>query len=591
MTGVQATAGDPTPTMAAPVILYLNIERFRGIQGLPWYPATGVNVILGGGDVGKTTILDAIALLLAPTNTTALSDTDYYRRDVDAGFLVEAIMSLPPSTGLSDLTKPAWPWHWDGKHAVVPSIEDNAGGIGAPVYWLRVRGTSKHDLLYEIVQPDSTTDICPVDLRRGIGLVRLSGDDRNDRDLRLVQGSALDRLLSDKGLRSRLASGLAQADVTENLADKAKQSLSELDKDFKARNLPANLDLAITGGPGFAVTALIGLTAERAGVQLPVASWGAGTRRMAALAIAEQNQGETPITVVDEIERGLEPYRQQSLIRKLRESPAQVFLTTHSPAVLAAASETALWYVDNQGRIGSLTAAKHRARDPNTFLARLTIVAEGVTELGFATALLEKALGGALQDHGVHVTNADGHEAALELLEALANSGLQFGGFADNENKHPTRWAKLAESLGPLLFRWPGGCLEESIVDAVPDDKLLALLTDPLDEKTGMRLRALAERLGIEDKAFETIKATAQGKLKKLIADAATGMVPDGKDAEKKHYKGQTQNFFKTADGGRELTEKLFTLGVWSTVRPQLLPFCNAVRNAVDLHDIEDLDS
>jgi putative ATP-dependent endonuclease of OLD family len=589
---LQATTGDPTPTAAAPVILHLNIERFRGIQALSWYPAAGVNVILGGGDVGKTTILDAIALLLAPTNTTAVSDTDYYRREIDAGFLIEAVMFLPPTTGLNDLTKPAWPWHWDGKHAVVPSMEDNAGGIGTPVYWLRVRGNPKHDLSYEIVQPDNTTDICPVDLRRGIGLVRLSGDDRNDRDLRLVQGSALDRLLSDKGLRSRLASSLAQADVTNNLADRAKESLSELDKDFKARNLPANLDLAITGGPGFAVTALIGLTADRAGVQLPVASWGAGTRRMAALAIAEQNQGETPITVVDEIERGLEPYRQQTLIRKLRESPAQVFLTTHSPAVVAAASETALWYVDNLGKIGSLTAAtKQRARDPNLFLARLTIVAEGVTELGFATALLEKALGGALQDHGIHVTNADGHEAALDLLEALANSGLRFGGFADNEKKYPTRWTKLAESLGPLLFRWTTGCLEKNVVEAVPDEKLLDLLTDPPGEKTGMRLRALAERLGIEDKAFEAIKASAQGSLKKLIADAATGTVLEGQDAEKRHYKGQTRNFFKTADGGRELTEKLFTLGVWSTVRPQLLPFCNAVRNAVDLPDIEDLDS
>ena len=47
-------------------------------------------------------------------------------------------------------------------------------------------------------------------LRRSIGLVRLSSDDRNDRDLRLVQGSAVDRLLSDKGLHSRLASELAR---------------------------------------------------------------------------------------------------------------------------------------------------------------------------------------------------------------------------------------------------------------------------------------------------------------------------------------------------------------------------------------------
>jgi AAA domain len=46
--------------MSAPTVYHLTIERFRGIKALSWYPGRGVNVILGGGDVGKTTILDAI---------------------------------------------------------------------------------------------------------------------------------------------------------------------------------------------------------------------------------------------------------------------------------------------------------------------------------------------------------------------------------------------------------------------------------------------------------------------------------------------------------------------------------------------------
>jgi putative ATP-dependent endonuclease of the OLD family len=55
--------------------------------------------------------------------------------------------------------------------------------------------------------------------------VRLSGDDRNDRDLRLVQGSALDRLLSDKGLRSRMARKLAKSALKDDLGSKSAQSL------------------------------------------------------------------------------------------------------------------------------------------------------------------------------------------------------------------------------------------------------------------------------------------------------------------------------------------------------------------------------
>jgi hypothetical protein len=55
--------------------------------------------------------------------------------------------------------------------------------------------------------------------------VRPSGDDRNDRDLRLVQGSALDRLLSDKGLRSGMARELAKSDLEDDLGSKSAQSL------------------------------------------------------------------------------------------------------------------------------------------------------------------------------------------------------------------------------------------------------------------------------------------------------------------------------------------------------------------------------
>jgi UvrD-like helicase C-terminal domain len=48
----------------APLIRRLTIKRFRGLHQFEWLPAPGLNVILGGGDVGKTTVLEAIALLL-----------------------------------------------------------------------------------------------------------------------------------------------------------------------------------------------------------------------------------------------------------------------------------------------------------------------------------------------------------------------------------------------------------------------------------------------------------------------------------------------------------------------------------------------
>jgi putative ATP-dependent endonuclease of OLD family len=582
----------PSAKSPAAAIYALTIERFRGITSLKWKPSRGVNVILGGGDVGKTTILEAIALLFSPVNPTTLSDPDYHDRDIEAGFSIEAVLSLPVGAGMSSQMKPSWPWEWSGEEAAVPALEHDGKPASEPVYRVRVRGTEDLELAYEIVQPDGSADSFPVALRRAIGLVRLSGDDRNDRDLRLVQGSALDRLLSDKGLRSRMASELAKNDVKNELTADAQTALKNLDTAFKRESLPAGLDLAITGGQGASIASMIGLTADRQGVQLPLASWGAGTRRLSALAIAEQNQGDAPITLVDEVERGLEPYRQRMLIEKLQTGSSQVFLTTHSPAAISAAATSLIWYVDHTGQIGPLDAtkiAKHRKTDPEAFLSRLAIVAEGATELGFTTAILERAFGSVLEQHGVHVSDGGGHEAMLGILEALAAGGLKFGGFADDEGKHPTRWAKLHTKLGKMLFRWPSLCIEENIIAVVPDDKLEAFIIDPSGEKTGIRLRTLADRLGIVDKDFAALKAKAGVDFKARIIEAALGTVPTGKENEKSEYKAHAGRWFKSVDGGRELAGKLFSLALWPALKPQLLPFCNAVRTAIGLGEIADL--
>jgi putative ATP-dependent endonuclease of OLD family len=579
-------------TPIAPTILSITVKRFRGIESLAWRPGKGLNIILGGGDVGKTTVLDAIALLLSPTNAISVSDTDYYMRDVDAGFVVEGVFALPPESGINDQLKPSWPWEWSGVEAVVPS-SDWEGAKAQPVYCLRVRGTEDLELTYEIVQPDGTADILPVALRRAIGLVRLGGEDRSDRDLRLVQGSALDRLLSDKTLRSRIARKLATNGVEEELSEDAKKALENLDNVFIEEKLPDCLELSITGSPGASVASMIGLTAFLDDdTQLPLSSWGAGTRRLAALTIAEQNQGAHPIRVIDEIERGLEPYRQRGFIGKLQNGKSQAFVTTHSPAAISAASTAALWYVAHDGKIGPLDDKKiaaHREKDPDTFLSRLAIIGEGVTEVGFCKALLERALDGSLQQHGIHVSDGNGNDNTLDILEALAEGGLKFGGFADDEGSNPQRWAKVVAAQDSLVFRWKAGSIEENIIRAVANDQLEELLQCPNGEKTGERLRTLADRLNITEKAFQTVSATAGANLKQLIIEAASGMVPADKKDEKKQYKAHSQRWFKSEDGGRELAAKVFSLSVWPALKAELLPFCNAVRKAVELEEILDV--
>ncbi len=73
------------------------------------------------------------------------------------------------------------------------------------------------------------------------------------------------------------------------------------------------------------------------------------------------------------------------------------------------------------------------------------------------------------------------------------------------------------------------------------------------------------------------------------MIEAALGTVPPGCEEDKGTYRGHGGIWFKSVAGGRELAEKLFSLGLWPALKPQLLPFCNAVRAGLGLPDVEDL--
>jgi len=103
--------------------------------------------------------------------------------------------------------------------------------------------------------------------------------------------------------------------------------------------LPHDLKLGLTTSQGLSIGALIGLFATKNGVSLPLGSWGAGTRRMTALEIASSTGKGASVTIIDEIERGLEPYRLRKLINVLGEQHGQTFLTTHSPVAIACTSD------------------------------------------------------------------------------------------------------------------------------------------------------------------------------------------------------------------------------------------------------------
>jgi putative ATP-dependent endonuclease of OLD family len=347
---------------------------------------------------------------------------------------------------------------------------------------------------------------------------------------------------------------MAKVPVADKLVEKSTKALSTLNTKMEKNKLPGGLTLGLTSSQGPSIGALIGIVADHQGAKLPLSNWGAGTRRMAALEVAAATAAHASITTIDEIERGLEPYRLRKLIGILEETAGQVL----------------------------------------TFLAKLAVVGEGKTEIGFLGYLLGKAFGGDSLDEGVRICDGQGNDAVLGLLETMAKAKLECAALVDDEGRYCGRWATLKSAMGDRLLQWANGSTESHVISAVPDDRLEELLTNDEDGLTGYRLRTLAERLGIEPKDMSSIRTAlaSQGKtLKALMIEAATGSTTGAPDKMEKAWKKHAQDWFKRDGGGEELAMKMIALGAWPTLRPTMLLLINAILGAAGRQSITGLPS
>ena len=59
----------------------VQIRNFRSIASLEWWPAPGINCLIGPGDIGKSTMLDAIDLCVGARRNAQFSDADFHGLD------------------------------------------------------------------------------------------------------------------------------------------------------------------------------------------------------------------------------------------------------------------------------------------------------------------------------------------------------------------------------------------------------------------------------------------------------------------------------------------------------------------------------
>ena len=64
-------------------IRQVEIKNFRGIKSLSWFPSEGLNCLIGAGDSGKSSVLEAIYLCLGGRRNVQFTDVDFYQLNVE----------------------------------------------------------------------------------------------------------------------------------------------------------------------------------------------------------------------------------------------------------------------------------------------------------------------------------------------------------------------------------------------------------------------------------------------------------------------------------------------------------------------------
>lgn len=73
-------------------IKHLHIQSFRSIRDFSWWPNSGLNCLIGPGDSGKSTILDAVDLVLGARRSYAFNDADFYQMDTAVPITIKIVV-------------------------------------------------------------------------------------------------------------------------------------------------------------------------------------------------------------------------------------------------------------------------------------------------------------------------------------------------------------------------------------------------------------------------------------------------------------------------------------------------------------------
>jgi putative ATP-dependent endonuclease of the OLD family len=380
-------------------IRHVEIRNFRGIKSLSWQVKGDFNCIIGPGDTCKTTILTALDYALSSRSVLTFDDSDFFNQDVSQDIVIQVTL-----TDWDETREDVRRFFQENKFAQYKCGISGSGLLPEPVpgspvavsislrvgeslepRWSVVRGRDEEE-------DQDRKPIYAAD-RAVLGLSRI--DIFSDFHFSWGRNTILTRLSANNEgnlntVLSALAREMRESDISHHASIQECQTVANTIK-IDAQNVGVSL-------AGLSPKIDIQRQSVGAGAlslhenNVPLRNKGSGTKRLIGVAMQMKLHGGKNISLIDELEVGLEPHRIRGLIYKLRNSNQQIIATTHSPVVIrelgVADNELYVCKRDAAGTVNleSLSVVPDIQGQVRTnaeaFLGSKIVGCEGLTEIG-----------------------------------------------------------------------------------------------------------------------------------------------------------------------------------------------------------------
>ena len=491
------------------IIRHLEINNFRSIKQLSWNPNPGLNCLIGPGDSGKSTILDAIDLVLGARRSYSFSDADFYQLDTSLPIIITVTLG---------------------------NLDDELQSIEKYGSFLRSYNVSTKVIFDE---PQLNNEV--------VLTIKLIVDANLDPDWRLfserTDAEGLERRLPWKH-RELLSPARLGTTGYQNLAWGSRSVLNKLSEDtldvsslltkLGRQTRQAFVDQQVEGvsdvlqqvqkignnlgvpiGQLKALLDVNGISLSNSAISLhnyddtPLRQLGTGSSRLLISGL-QKAASKSTMLIVDEAEYGLEPYRITRLLNELGSKDTiptqQVFITTHSPYVLRELQANQLHVIRKLIPLppghepiiqppshavynlegGDIQQATLRAC-AEAFLSKAVLVCEGKTEIGLVRGMDLYSQDGnhpTINSKGVYC--ADGGGDSLFARAKVFNSlGYPTAIFKDSD-KAQEHLQQTTEAIGLRIpiFEWlNNNATEDALFLACPESLIPNLLKIAIDRK------------------------------------------------------------------------------------------------------------